>query len=108
MILLALAMHAAQPSMVTIGSGSQPCASWNAHTGERRAADKQWLAGFLTGLDFGVSIYARSLVRDGDDPEGFIAFVDNYCRGHPRDNVAQAAQALYLELSKRDTATPPR
>lgn len=106
MILLALAMQAAQPSMITMGNGAETCAIWSAHSGYAREADKQWLAGFVTGLDFGVSIFAQSLFRDEDDPERFVAFVDNYCREHPGDKVAQAAQALYHEMFKRDAASP--
>lgn len=106
MILLALAMQAAQPPMITMGNGSQTCAIWSAHTGYAREADKQWLAGFVTGLDYGVSIFSQSLFRGEDDPERFVAFVDNYYRDNPQDKVAQAAQALYHDMFKRDAASP--
>lgn len=110
MIALALALQAASPSMVTIGAGAEQCRTWTVHreTGQGRDADKQWLSGFLTGLDFGVSIFDRSLVRDSDDPEALIGFVDDHCAAHPIDQVAEAAQQLYLQLSKRDQASRPR
>ena len=60
------------------------------------------MAGFLTGIAFvSAGMGVGQLVRASDDPDSLIGFVDDYCDRRPLDSVAEAAQMLWLELSRR-------
>ena len=111
MILVAAMLLAQTPppspprEMVTMGIGGNACRTWEARrraAGQDRATDKQWLAGFLTGMDFAFQgMGGKALVRNSDDPNVLIGFVDDYCSKHPLDTVATATQYLWLELTQR-------
>jgi hypothetical protein len=86
------------------GEGTAPCGEWTEHhhpqqLAPRTAIQNSWLHGFLT---------AASLYRAGGpdfatpaDSFGAIAWVSNYCRQNPLDNLAKAANALANELRRR-------
>lgn len=92
-------------SMVTLGVGGNSCRTWTIRRrqdGQDRVVDKQWLAGFLTGIGFMSGAFgANELVRASDDPDTLIGYVDEYCDRHPLESVGEAALALYVELVRR-------
>jgi len=84
MIALVAALMMAQlnplpTDMLTIGNGANSCRSWTLNKRRKsseRVADRQWLAGFLTGMEFSnTGLGAKTLLRDNDDIETLIGFV---------------------------------
>ncbi len=92
-------------SMVTLGIGGNSCRTWTIRRRQDiqdRVVDKQWLAGFLTGIGFMSGAFGASeLVRTNDNPDTLIGYVDDYCELHPLESVGEAALALYVELVRR-------
>ena len=79
------------------GVGNRSCGAWL----EERRKDSilsysymHWLTGFLSGVGW-----------KGDDVRtvdaaAMNAWIDNYCRTHPLENIAKAAQELAIELRR--------
>ena len=90
-------------STLIFGIGSSTCREWTQRKKTHdRVTDKQWLAGFLTGVEFiNTGFGAKPLILDSDDPEILIGFVDDYCLEHPLNAISDGAQFLWLELFKR-------
>lgn len=96
-ILLAAAAPAEPKTAVIYGIGLNTCGQWL----EKRRdpvtdiALGAWLGGFMTG---------RPVVRAGAEAprlRDMTLWIDNYCRSHSLDEVAQAAEALTTELQSR-------
>lgn len=64
--------------------------------------DTSWLGGFLTGVNFHPRFYN---VTTGTEMSEMLAWLDNYCEGHPSERVGDAAQDLVLELARRRGAS---
>ena len=60
---------------------------------------KSWFLGFLAGRSSG----AKRNFASGIDDESIFLWLDNYCRDHPRENLADAGLALEMELAPRGT-----
>lgn len=108
-VLLAQSAPSALPSTVTtVGVGSNSCRTWTLHRqegGTAREVDKQWIAGFVSGVGFlSAGLGTGELVRPNEDAQNLVGFVDDYCKGHPLDTVAEAAQMLWLELDRRTSS----
>jgi hypothetical protein len=92
----------APESYQILGPGVGTCGSW---TEVRRAggAPQQvasaWVLGYLTAYNEFVA--ADGNVAAGADPDRVLAWIDNYCRAHPLDNLALAARSLVDALKAR-------
>jgi hypothetical protein len=94
-VLLSLSPAHSQADVLLLGKGiGSSCGTW---TKERKTQDwlfaGDWVLGFMSGA-------ASALNRDlllGLDSNAVLGWVDNYCRAHPLDKVAEAATRL-LEL----------
>jgi|SRR5271166_4901723 len=77
-----------------IGPEGLSCGSWTrAHDGlptEAIMIREGWVLGFLSA--FGYLTYGDPL--NGMDGAGVAAWIDNYCRDHPIDDIADAAIAF--------------
>jgi hypothetical protein len=80
-----------------VGVGSSSCGSWTASRGgQTTGIYEQWVVGFLSGVGY-------EGTGQGDDPlagvdaNGVWAWVDNYCRAHPLDQIVMAAKAFDRE-----------
>jgi len=95
---------ALQPGEYKIrGSGSQSCGSWTAAKEKGnwdRVVFLSWVGGYLTAYSRWVEKDYRGSVTTSDS-EGAWAWVDNYCRDNPLDNVALAASELILALKAK-------
>ena len=56
---------------------------------------KSWFLGYIAGRASGAK---RDLLADIDD-ESIFLWLDNYCRDHPRENLARAGLALEREVT---------
>lgn len=80
------------------GAGSISCGAWSAARRDRVAqATEQWLLGFLTGVAYGSMAASGPNPLAFTDPEGAWAWIDNYCREHPIEDVTRAAVMLTRE-----------
>lgn len=107
MILLALAIAAAQPTPKSAGimvynfPDTDSCATW---TAQRRANYHEphlmgWVLGFITGLNaYGPN---NGNIAPGTNASGLIGWIDNYCSANPLDSVTTAAFKLVDELQAR-------
>jgi hypothetical protein len=80
-----------------MGWGNGSCGSWTAARrtpqGMQARGNGEWVLGFLSGAGaMGLSQGYDPL--HGTDPEGVLAWVDNYCRDHPLESIAEAASAF--------------
>lgn len=103
-ISLSAAPAAEESQQATIfGLGNNSCGKWTSaklEGGWPRIAHHAWLSGFLSGINV-QRRNSYSDLTDGRDMDGMSAWVDNYCAKHPLDTVAQAGDALIVELMIR-------
>jgi hypothetical protein len=59
----------------------------------RGYATEQWVLGFLSGIGF--KGQAEDNPLQGTDNDGVFAWIDDYCRAHPVENISDAASAFY-------------
>lgn len=84
-----------QKSFVVLGVGN--CVDW----GKREPILQGWVLGYVSGMN-GVRVNTgRNDMLDGMNGAQLVAWMDNYCAGHPLDDVPAAANALVDELSRR-------
>ena len=106
-VLLTAGAPEAQAATYTMsGAGIRSCGSWSAHSGELNSPGPvtQGLPSRTArvGMGPGVSFwYGFIHNNDGDpldsvDAEGARAWIDNYCRAHPIENIGDAAAAFYF------------
>jgi hypothetical protein len=88
------------------GVGLDSCGAWSEHRrgpapddpqhGWPRMVQESWVLGYVSSFD------EHSLVPIGRvDNVALLAWVDNYCSGHPLDSVQQASDSLIQELGSR-------
>jgi hypothetical protein len=77
-----------------MGVGAQSCGTWTAQRqGGYAAKEMAWVLGFLSGVGF-TGIDGANPLR-GMDAQGVWAWIDNYCRDHPIDNISGATAAFF-------------
>jgi hypothetical protein len=62
---------------------------------------EQWVVGFLSGINWtgGAAADVPDLIK-GQDFDGLMAWVDNYCRAHPLTKLGDASGELLVELGR--------
>jgi hypothetical protein len=96
-LLLAAISGAPAQAGAIVGNGTRSCGEWTAAhrtTDALSLTDDAWLSGYLSAYSAGSGI-------DLPDNGGRTAWVSNYCRDHPLDEIYQAADQLMLELKRR-------
>jgi hypothetical protein len=64
---------------------------------QRAVAEEQWILGFLAGSADAFASHDPSNGIDplnGTDHEGVWAWIDNYCRDHPIEQMVSAGEAF--------------
>jgi hypothetical protein len=93
---------------IYIGDGSNSCGAWTQERGwdsQRSQLWKGWVLGFVSGAD----IYETNPeILSRVDAPAIYAWIDNYCRLNPLENVQDAAVGLILELLRRAKQPSPR
>lgn len=84
------------------GEGTSSCGEWthlHSSSSARSAVQNSWLLGFLTAA----SLYRQDgpNFSENVDSAAVIAWVSNYCRQNPLDDVTKAASTLTHELRRR-------
>ena len=80
-----------------IGLGLNSCDSWASARLTPQAtlafAEGQWVLAFLSGVGFMGGDTGNNPLN-GIDAQGVWAWIDDYCRVHPSEKIAQAAAAF--------------
>lgn len=91
----------AAPASAVSAMGTRSCAQWADARSQPGSAERfsaeAWLVGFLSGM-------AAALNRDilaGVSQQSLTAWMDAYCRRHPRSNTGEGGFDLVNELSAR-------
>jgi hypothetical protein len=100
-MLVAASVQASSAPKKVIGTGAYSCGTW---TQERRSGTGSdalmgnWVVGYVSGAnvyDSGPDFLLQT------DPNGIVAWVDNYCTSRPLENVFNGAHVLVQELRSR-------
>jgi hypothetical protein len=80
-----------------VGVGLDSCDSWTearlTSQGTQAFGDGQWVLAFLSGVGFMGGDTGNNPLN-GVDADGVWAWIDNYCRDHPRVKIGDAAGAF--------------
>ena len=88
----------AQESTAVLGNGTISCGKWlQDNQGWPAIANKAWVLGYLTGANAYNSINDRD-ISAGKDTAALTAWIDNYCRANPLEDLRSAAHHLILTL----------
>lgn len=78
--------------------GAAPCGEWlESRQAQTALPDEYWLLGYLSGLALGTGLD----VLNGVKSASLAAWVDNYCKQYPLENLSTAGSKLFDELKAR-------
>jgi hypothetical protein len=90
---------AAEPYSAIMGIGTSSCTLWSGERGAKKDFPwDQWLLGFVSGashVDGG-----NAPTTDYSDGASVLGWIEDYCRAHPLDQLAQAARAYVVSRSR--------
>jgi len=85
---------------MVLGQGTISCGRWISDRSRDDAwAEEAWLLGYLTA--YNRNDWPGTNVASGTDSDGSFAWIDNYCRAAPLDDMATAAFRLAGFLASR-------
>lgn len=64
--------------------------------GDESWSTQAWVLGYLSAVNTGDPDFLKQV-----DPSAIFAWIDNYCRSKPLDQVVDAANGLVSELARR-------
>lgn len=88
---------AAANARTEMGPGLVSCGAWLASTSAMRYGRGAWVLGYLSRA---AHAYPGDLLAPLDS-DAVTAWLDNYCRAHPLEDLAAAASTLEGELAHR-------
>ena len=90
----------ADARFMTLGQGTRSCGTWTEErTGNRSSLREAWVFGFVSGHN-AYSSANRNLGETLDD-SALLGWIDNYCKDHPLDTIATAAQELVSAITAK-------
>ena len=98
-----------------LGAGPTSCGAWTQdHKSNPKSpkgyAEDIWVTGYITAMNLWYLPRDRGISRnlaEGTDVDGLAGWIDNYCSANPLDNIADAAEALAVELATKWFAAHP-
>jgi hypothetical protein len=91
------------------GEGTGSCGEWmhlRQEGGFKPIPAQAWILGYLSGANiWSGSPDFPDILRETDN-DSLFAWIDNYCQAHPLEKVADAANQLTIELTKRHLSNP--
>jgi hypothetical protein len=92
---------ATAPAISVLG-GQWSCGVWlNARSMHRSQFMEGWVAGYLSGLNFAFDKLGFNDTLRNVDTFSAYAWIDSWCKAHPLDDVAKAANDLADEVATR-------
>jgi hypothetical protein len=102
-LLLFQTVQMAAQEKAVLGQGNVSCGSWlENRTGDdvQVVARTAWVLGYVTAFNqYGSK--PEGDVSGGKSTEEMMAWIDNYCRQHPTDNVYRASAALVDQFREK-------
>ena len=102
-LLFVLTARIAAQEQAVLGQGNVSCSSWleNHRSDDVQGATRTaWILGYITAFNqYGSK--PEGDVSEGQNTEKMMAWIDNYCRDHPADNVYRASAALVDEFRQK-------
>ena len=86
-----------------IGHGTYSCGEWISDHQRQNAdalADDAWVAGYLSAFN----VYYDNDPTALNDYGGRTAWMNDYCRSHPLDQIIDATNKLILELKRQQAS----
>ena len=87
-----------QGLITVLGPGTSSCGKWLENRREKptlASSSDSWVNGYLTGRqEAGLDLTESQL----GDLAGRSAWIDQYCQGHPIDDLTDASRALFRAL----------
>jgi len=79
--------------------GASNCAIWTKGRAQGGADyEKAWLAGYFSGLAMGTDVNFWGIKGQNEiDNDAVWKWMDAYCAAHPKANLVNAAEKLFLE-----------
>ena len=79
--------------------GASNCSIWTKGRAQGAADyEKAWLAGYFSGLAMGTDVNFWGIKgRNEIDNESVWKWMDAYCAAHPKANLVNAAEKLFIE-----------
>ena len=102
-LLFLLTARIAAQEQAVLGQGNVSCSSWlENHRSDdvQGSARTAWVLGYITAFNQYGSKPERD-ISEGKNTEEMMAWIDNYCRQHPADNVYRASAALVDEFRQK-------
>lgn len=109
LILIAiLATSAAWGDWAIKGEGNYSCPDYVSAkriNGAKLYSSISWVQGFITGVNYQAALPedSHSLVGQEMAATSMVLWLENYCSENPQDYLADAAEALVVELRAKDT-----
>ena len=100
-VMLCIAGVANAKEIMVFGAGSNSCGNWLKDGGS--VTERAWLQGYITSYNQW-KLQVDDDVAKSTDASGMFAWMNNYCRSHPLDPIANAAAVLIVELVVRSGA----
>ncbi len=88
------------PSWALTVRGAVSCGNWvksSSTEGWDRLVNQSRLVAYLSGL----AVATKQDILEGSSNESLFLWVDNYCKKYPLDNIYDAGDLLFVELSMR-------
>jgi hypothetical protein len=102
-LLFVLTARIAAQEQAVLGQGNISCSSWlENHRSDdvQGAARTAWILGYITAFNqYGSK--PEGDVSEGKNTEEMMAWIANYCRDHPADNVYRASAALVDQFRQK-------
>jgi hypothetical protein len=86
-----------------VGVGNHSCGEWTQgrfNRDETEYVDMAWVQGFITAVNLAGP--GSSDISKQTDPDGILAWIDNYCAKDPLKKLSSAVAELTAELLKRE------
>jgi hypothetical protein len=93
---------ASEPSMI-LSNGTITCGGFLSDSVPTQAADTEWVLGYISGRNTESSTGSRMAGTSFTAPQSAFAWLQNYCRTHPFDRLAEAADAMRDEFLRRES-----
>lgn len=103
-LVLAACVATASSAQTYAVFGNRSCGTWLKEREDKsfgQTVMQNWLMGYLSGRSY----HLRGDPLRGLEGESAYLFLDNHCRSKPLDSLADAADALVAEMSRRSRPT---
>lgn len=97
-LVMLLSVHISYSATATVyGAGNSSCGEYLSYR-EKKGCEYYQFSDWLNGFISSYGLYSGKKMKITDS-KGMVYWIDNYCKEHPLDEVARAADKLAIELT---------